>query len=140
HRITGKAGDKEAYSRKDAIKAADDHAAHFLGARVRQIEQLAGILGRPPIVISPYDAELFGHWWYEGPEFLDFFVRKAFYDQKVFSLITPEEYLRRHPTQQVATPAASSWGEEGYWRVWLNEKNQWIYPHLQVAQERMTEL
>src|SRR5438270_13350317 len=53
HRITGKAGDKEAYSRKDAIKAADDHAAHFLGARVRQIEQLAGILGRPPIVISP---------------------------------------------------------------------------------------
>jgi 1,4-alpha-glucan branching enzyme len=40
----------------------------------------------------------------------------------------------------VAAPAASSWGEEGYWRVWLNEKNEWIYPHLQVAQERMMEL
>ncbi|HYG34539.1 MAG TPA: 1,4-alpha-glucan branching protein domain-containing protein, partial [Clostridia bacterium] len=44
------------------------------------------------------------------------------------------------PTNQVSTPAASSWGEEGYWRVWLNEKNEWIYPHLQKAQERMTEL
>jgi 1,4-alpha-glucan branching enzyme len=40
----------------------------------------------------------------------------------------------------VATPAPSSWGEEGYWRVWLNEENEWIYPHLQVAQERMSEL
>jgi 1,4-alpha-glucan branching enzyme len=48
--------------------------------------------------------------------------------------------LRRHPTHQTAQPAASSWGEEGYWRVWLNEKNEWIYPHLNVAQERMTEL
>jgi 1,4-alpha-glucan branching enzyme len=45
-----------------------------------------------------------------------------------------------HPTQQVARPSASSWGEEGYWKVWLNETNQWIYPHLDVAQERMTNL
>jgi 1,4-alpha-glucan branching enzyme len=91
-------------------------------------------------VVSPYDAELFGHWWYEGPEFLDYFVRKAYYDQKVFTLITPSEYLQGHPTNQVATPAASSWGEEGHWRVWLNEKTEWIYRHLHVAQDRMTEL
>ena len=67
-------------------------------------------------------------------------MRKAYYDQDVFTLVTPSEYLESHPTQQVATPSASSWGEEGYWRVWLNETNEWIYPHLQVAQERMTEL
>ncbi len=48
--------------------------------------------------------------------------------------------MRKHPTQQVATPSASSWGEEGYWRVWLNETNEWIYPHLDAAQERMTRL
>ena len=74
-------------------------------------------LDRPPLVISPYDAELFGHWWYEGPEFLDRFVRQAYQDRKTFELITPEQYLRRHPTNQIATPAASSWGEEGYYRV-----------------------
>jgi 1,4-alpha-glucan branching enzyme len=101
---------------------------------------LAEILDRPPMVVAPYDAELFGHWWYEGPEFLDFLVRKACSDQKAFELTTPGEFLRRQPTHQVATPAASSWGEGGYWRVWLNEKNEWIYPHLRVAQERMTEL
>jgi 1,4-alpha-glucan branching enzyme len=140
YRITGSSPDKEPYDRQTAIQAADSHASHFLDARVQQFRRLAEIFDRPPILVAPYDAELFGHWWYEGPEFLDFFVRKACCDQKVFELITPAEFLRQHPTHQVATPAASSWGEEGYWRVWLNEENEWIYPHLRVAQERMTEL
>jgi 1,4-alpha-glucan branching enzyme len=140
YRITGDAPDKQAYDRRAALQVAADHAQHFLEARVAQIQRLAGIMNRPPLVLSPYDAELFGHWWYEGPEFLNYFVRKAFFDQKVFLLVTPEEYLKTHSFNQIARPAASSWGEEGYWRVWLNESNQWIYPHLRVAQERMTQL
>ena len=140
HRITGAAGDKQIYDRAAALRAADEHAGHFLHARINQIQHLAGIMDRPPLVVSPYDAELFGHWWYEGPEFLNYFVRKAVYDQRAFSLITPGEFLRRFPTQQVAMPSPSSWGEEGYWKVWLNETNAWIYPHLQIAQERMSEL
>jgi 1,4-alpha-glucan branching enzyme len=123
-----------------ALQAASEHAQHFLNERIAQVQRLTGILDRPPIVVAPYDAELFGHWWYEGPEFLDFFARKLFFDQKNISLITPGDYLHRHPTNQIATPGASSWGEEGYWRAWLNEKNEWIYPHLQVAQERMSAL
>ncbi|MEY2466825.1 MAG: 1,4-alpha-glucan branching enzyme [Verrucomicrobiota bacterium] len=139
-RITGGLAEKLPYDRNAALHTAANHAGHFLNARIEQIQQLAGILDRPPLVLSPYDAELFGHWWYEGPEFLDYFVRKAYYDQKVFSLLTPEEYLKKHPSNQIAKPSASSWGEEGYWRVWLNETNEWIYPHLNIAQERMTEL
>jgi len=139
-RITGGTGPKEIYQRDHALKAASEHASHFLEERLQQLRQLDGLMDRPPLMIAPYDAELFGHWWYEGPEFLDFLARKIFNDQKDLSLITPGEYLRRHDTHQVATPSASSWGEEGYWRVWLNEKNEWIYPHLQIAQERMTEL
>ncbi len=140
HRITGGSAPKQPYQLAAAREAVDAHAGHFLKSRIEQLTELSTVLDRPPLVISPYDAELFGHWWYEGPEFLDLFVRKAYFDQKTFELITPEQYLRRHPTNQIATPAASSWGEEGYYRVWLNEKNEWIYRHLQVAQERMTEL
>jgi 1,4-alpha-glucan branching enzyme len=140
YRITG-AGEKQIYLRDNALAAASGHAQHFLDERDSQVRQLEGILDRPPIIVAPYDAELFGHWWYEGPEFLDFLVRKLCQEhQSTLSLLTPGEYLRRHPTNQIATPGASSWGEEGYWRVWLNESNEWIYPHLQVAQERMTEL
>jgi len=140
HRVTGASATKAVYERKMALETADEHAAHFLKARIGQIERLTAIMDRSPLLLCPYDAELFGHWWYEGTEFLNFFVRKAHFDQKAFSFITPSQFLRRHPTHQVASPAASSWGEEGYWRVWLNDKNEWIYPHLRVAQERMTEL
>jgi 1,4-alpha-glucan branching enzyme len=140
YRISHEKWDKRVYDRNAAVHAADEHANHFLKARISQMEQLAEILDRPPFVFCPYDAELFGHWWYEGPEFLNYFVRKAYYDQKTFTLITPQHYLVRHPSNQVATPAASTWGEGGHLGVWLNEKNQWIYPHLQMAQERMTEL
>jgi 1,4-alpha-glucan branching enzyme len=139
-RITGMEGEKQVYEREPALRMAAEHAGHFLGARIEQIKNLAGIMDRPPLVVSPYDAELFGHWWYEGPEFLDYFVRKAHYDQKVFRLTTPHEYLGKHLSQQIARPSASSWGSEGYWSVWLNETNEWIYPHLHIAQERMTEL
>jgi 1,4-alpha-glucan branching enzyme len=138
--ITGGTADKKVYDPGAALKAAAEHAGHFLEARVAQIGKLAGVLDRPPLVVAPYDAELFGHWWYEGPEFLDYFVRKACCGQDAFELITPEDYLRRHPTNQIATPSSSSWGEQGHFRVWLNERNEWIYPHLQVAQERMTVL
>ncbi|HXJ73821.1 MAG TPA: 1,4-alpha-glucan branching protein domain-containing protein, partial [Candidatus Dormibacteraeota bacterium] len=140
HAITGQYGEKQIYDRQAALHQAAGHAQHFLDMRVRQVEHLAGIMDRPPLVLSPYDAELFGHWWYEGPEFIDYFVRKAVHDQHVLALTTPMDYLRRHPTQQVCRPSASSWGEEGYWKVWLNETNEWIYPHLHVAQERMTDL
>lgn len=140
HRITGNSHGKEIYDRSTALQTAADHAQHFLDARVNRTRELAAILDRPPLLLSPYDAELFGHWWYEGPEFLDYFVRKTHFDQKVLNLITPGEYLRVQPSNQIARPGASSWGEEGYWRVWLNETNEWILPHLQIAQNRMTEL
>jgi len=137
HAITG-TGEKRIYDRQAALEIAAEHAGHFLQQRIQQMQHLAGIMDRPPLLLSPYDAELFGHWWYEGPEFLDYLVRKTIYDQNVIELTTPWEYLRKNPTHQVATPSASSWGEEGYWKVWLNEKNEWIYPHMDVAQERMT--
>jgi 1,4-alpha-glucan branching enzyme len=140
HAITGPAGEKRVYDRGAALHAAGEHAGHFLDARMKQIQHLASIMDRPPLLVSPYDAELFGHWWYEGPEFLDYFVRKTIFDQHTIALTTPWEYLRSFPTLQVATPSPSSWGEEGYWKVWLNETNEWIYPHLHVAQERMSNL
>jgi 1,4-alpha-glucan branching enzyme len=140
HRITGGDGPKEIYDRGMAVNAADQHATHFFRARMTQIEKLAATMDQPPMVVCPYDAELFGHWWYEGIEFLDLLVRKSFFDQKIFELITPGDYLERQREHQVATPAGSSWGEGGHLGVWLHEENEWIYRHLAVAQERMTEL
>jgi 1,4-alpha-glucan branching enzyme len=139
HRIGAKNGTKEIYERFAALEAVKEHATDFLRARVQQVQRIHKIMEQPPIFVCPYDAELFGHWWYEGPEFLDNFVRSAHHQNSV-NLITPSEFLSVHPTHQIATPSASSWGEEGFWRVWLNEQNEWIYRHLNVAQDRMIEL
>lgn len=139
-RITSGGPDKELYRRDWALGAADAHAGDFLRNRVAQIEHLNSMMGPvPPLVLSPFDAELFGHWWFEGPEFLNFFLRKAAYDQDRFQLITPTDFLNRHPTAQIVRPSASSWGNKGYWEVWLDPCNSWIYPHLHAAARRMTE-
>src|SRR5438445_131830 len=77
YRVTGKVGlgDKQPYVRAWAMEKAASHAGNFLFNRQRQVEHRAGALGRPPIVVSPYDAELFGHWWFEGPDFLNYLFR-----------------------------------------------------------------
>jgi 1,4-alpha-glucan branching enzyme len=140
HRITGDTEDKQIYELAAAQEAVAGHAAQFLEARLRQIRHLAGLLGKPPVLLMPYDAELFGHWWHEGVEFIDAFVRGACRHPDECSLVTPGDYLLSHRTHQIAAPAASSWGEHGYYKVWLNETNDWILPHLDHAQQRMTGL
>jgi 1,4-alpha-glucan branching enzyme len=145
YRITGKVslGDKLPYDVEAARARAELHAGNFLFNRTKQIEYLRsafGTQGAPPIVVSPYDAELYGHWWYEGPMFLDHLIRKAAVDQDVLKLQSPIDYLAENPSQQLAQPPLSSWGDGGYASVWLNESNDWIYPYLHKASERMIEL
>lgn len=140
YRITGPVDDKEPYQSEVALEKAATHAGNFMFNRERQIEHLCGVLGKQPIVVAPYDAELFGHWWFEGPQWLEFFLRKCAFDQNVFGLVTPSEYLAEHPKCQVATPSLSSWGWKGYNEVWLGGANDWIYRHLHWAADRMVEL
>ena len=96
--------------------------------------------GHPPLVVSPYDAELYGHWWFEGPQFIDFFFRKLHYDQDEIEAITPGDFLDLGAPIQVQKPTASSWGENGYYKVWINEDNSWMYPFQHDAERRMTRL
>src|SRR5213595_3395784 len=136
-RITGRGEEKELYDREAAEKAVEMHAAHFVKQRRRQLRELSA-LGFDPIVVVPFDAELFGHWWFEGPRFLDLVIREAVKNDDL-SWATPSEYLATHPTQQAIQPAASTWGENGYLAVWLDQSNAWIYPHLHIAVQRMSE-
>lgn len=141
YKITGSANHKEAYCPEDARAKAAEHAGNFMFNREKQVEHLAGQMGdRLPIIVAPYDAELFGHWWYEGPQWLDFLIRKIRYDQKTLALSTPGEYLKLYKKYQVLAPSFSSWGWKGYSEVWLEGSNDWIYRHLHKMAQRMVEL
>ena len=137
YRITGRSNHKELYDPYWAREKAAEHAADFVSHRVQQVEGLHAEMRRPPIVVSPYDAELFGHWWYEGPWWLEFVMRKSVYDQQVYEVTHLADYLRRHTTHQVCQLAQSSWGDRGFHEFWLNSTNEWIYPHLHQAAEQM---
>jgi 1,4-alpha-glucan branching enzyme len=140
YRITGRTNHKAPYAPARASARAAEHAGNFLFNRQHQIDYLAGGMDRPPLVVAPYDAELFGHWWFEGPQWLDVLFRKLHFDQSQIETITPSEYLERYPTNQVVEPSASSWGHKGYYEVWLNGANDWIYRHLHHASRRMDDL
>jgi 1,4-alpha-glucan branching enzyme len=140
YKITGRTNEKQPYDRHAAWERAAVHAGNFMFNREQQILHLSSFLDRKPIIVSPYDAELFGHWWFEGPDWLELFIRKTAYNQNVFKMITPSEYLEIYPVNQVSTPSMSSWGYKGYNEVWLEGSNDWIYRHLHKATERMIEL
>ncbi len=142
YRVTGKVslGDKQPYVPEWAKAKAAQHAQHFLDGRQNQVKAAAAGMPQPPVVVSPYDAELFGHWWYEGPMFLDFLFRKMHFDQDVVKPITPPQFLDMYPDCDVVQPPMCTWGAKGFAEVWLNPSNDWIYPHLEMAAERMVEL
>jgi 1,4-alpha-glucan branching enzyme len=139
YRITGDEH-KEPYIPHLAREKAAEHAGNFMFNRQKQIEYLYDFIKKKPIIVSPYDAELFGHWWYEGPMWLDFLIRKIHFDQDAIRMITPFEYLLENPRNQVVTPSMSSWGWKGYSEMWLQGANDWIYRYLHTASWRMTEL
>jgi len=140
HRITGKEVAKEPYRPEWAREKAARHAGNFLFNRERQVEHFVRLMGRKPLIVAPYDAELFGHWWYEGPMWLDFLLRKLHFDQDTVKTITPSEYLALYSDYQVCSLPMSSWGRDGYGDVWLRGENDWIYPALHEAERVMIDL
>ncbi|MFW5982113.1 MAG: glycoside hydrolase family 57 protein [Halanaerobiaceae bacterium] len=140
YKITGKSDWKEPYNPIVAKEKVAEHAGNFMFNRQEQLKYLSEVMDRKPLIVSPYDAELYGHWWFEGPMWLEFLFEKIHFDQNVIETITLGEYLKKHPRNQVAMPSESSWGYKGYHEVWLNETNDWIYRHLHQAELKLIKL
>jgi len=137
---TGKEGNQSLYDIEEATRKAKEHAENFLYHRQKQICKLSKLMDRPPFIVSPYDVELFGHWWFEGLLWLEELIRMIDGGQSGLKMITPGEYLDMYPENQQGRPSFSSWGNKGYAEVWLDSTNDWIYPHVHKAIERMGEL
>lgn len=139
YRITGAGREKEPYDRPAALERVRCHAQHFLQTRQTDLSTASTHMDRPALAVAPYDAELFGHWWFEGPEFLETLFRAAVDPAGCpgINFVTPSDYLASHPVNQLATPSASTWGEGGHLAMWLNEKTAELYPPLRSAQRRM---
>jgi 1,4-alpha-glucan branching enzyme len=140
HRVTGDNLPKEIYNPRQALAKAYEHALDFIEKRQHQIDRLGAAMDRAPIIVAPYDAELFGHWWFEGTHWLECVLRSAGEKANGVQLAACSDYLKQQPSPQIATPAASTWGDQGYSGYWINETNDWIYPLLHKAEQEMEKL
>lgn len=141
HRITGDIdlALKEPYIPEKAFEKTKVHAQHFHFSREKQAQHLLGFMDREPLMVSPYDAELFGHWWFEGPDFL-YHLFKEIDRYKQIKPITPSEYLKIYPENQMVKPSPSSWGDKGYYDVWLNGGNDWVYRYIHQMEALLQKL
>jgi len=94
-------------------------------------------MDRRPLLVAPFDAELFGHWWYEGPQFLGEVFRQA--PAAGVDLVTLRDTLSRGDALQLCQPSPSSWGQGGYHNYWLNDSNAWVIPEWNRASRAMVE-
>ncbi len=140
YRITGPTGPKEPYDPARARHKAELHARHFLETKREQLARQGP--GRPaaPCIVAPFDAELFGHWWFEGAHWLETLLRAAARPDSGLALATPADCLAGRSDLETVTPSASSWGMNGYNEYWLNDETDYLYPYLHAAAERMQSL
>ena len=121
-------GAKAVYVPEQAQERAREHARHFAAtvAGVLRRHQAQG--GVPGVVCAPYDAELLGHWWYEGPRWLSFLYPELARQQ--VETVTCSAYLDHHPAVKTLTLPEGSWGEGSDHRTWLNDDTAWAWERL----------
>ncbi len=124
-RLSGLGG-KQLYYPDDVAGKIYEHARHFCGQVKRQMTEYYQRTGRAGVMVACFDAELFGHWWFEGPRFLYDVLLTLNADPEV-ELCTPEAYLEKYQPQNSVSLSEGSWGEGGDHRVWANEKVDWMW-------------
>jgi 1,4-alpha-glucan branching enzyme len=125
--------DKLVYWPQQAAERVKDHASHFVSL-VYQTLQPHFNDSTPPVLCAPFDAELFGHWWFEGPLWLEAVCRTLHDHDTGLATIKCSEYLDRYPRAGFIAMPEGSWGAEGNNQVWMNPETAWTYTHIYPAE------
>ena len=132
-------GLKEIYDPSRIEEKTISHARHFLGLVKAALAEYNEPHKKPGFLCIPFDAELFGHWWFEGPKWL-YYIFKFLAEEKEIEATTCSEFLKNnYPTKVVALPEGS-WGEGGFHYIWLNEDTKWTWKVLYPAEEEFKQL
>ncbi len=137
-RVTSRAlplEDKMPYDPGAAEDRARAHADHFVAAVRETLRAHREATGRPGVVVAPFDTELFGHWWFEGPRWLEAVLRGLRGE-----LATASEVLRRSPPSSVIRLPEGSWGQGGHHWVWLNPDTVWVWELVYRAEDAFAEV
>ena len=132
-------GQKPPYDPAQAAQRAHEHAAHYVHLIEQHLGEYHAESGRFGVISAAYDTELFGHWWFEGVDWLKEVLRGLARSDSV-ALTTASRFVREHePTQVLALPE-SSWGAGGGHFTWLNDDTEWVWTPEHAAETRMEAL
>ncbi len=141
-RITGAQvdlGRKELYDPDRAFGQIRTHADHFVNLVRNRLAGFSADTGEYGIIVSAYDTELFGHWWFEGVQWLKEVLRQLSVNPDV-ELTTAGEYLEKHPPTESLDIPESSWGNGGGHWTWMNPDTEWMWPLIHRAERDIEEI
>ena len=129
---------KQEYDPQAAKESVEKDAESYLQERKKQLVKLENSMQIEPLLIAPFDAELFGHWWFEGPKFLSHLFIKS--KKEGIKLITLKDAIQLTSQIQLCNPSPSSWGQGGFHNYWLNQSNAWIVLEWSKAGREMVKI
>jgi 1,4-alpha-glucan branching enzyme len=133
-RVTGPDTDLGAKQPYDVAAAAErlrTHAGHFAWL----LGDVAKTRSRGSVIVAPFDTELFGHWWFEGVDFLGALYR-ALAGQRGVQPVTASGHVGRRLRQQRIRLTEGSWGARGDHSMWLNPGTRWTWERLWPLENR----
>lgn len=141
-RITDKKSDlehKDIYNLVQAQESVNRHASHFVEMVERLFTSFYAQTGKYGLVASCYDTELFGHWWFEGTDWLKQ-VLIGLSRSEIVELKTIGNFLKSHPPRQSIVLPEGSWGWQGSHATWINKDTDWMWPLIHQAELEMEKL
>jgi 1,4-alpha-glucan branching enzyme len=121
---------KQLYNINKVKEIINSQANHFVSLVFEELKQFSEKYHKKGIIISPYDFELFGHWWMEGIPWLKKIFELIFYNPQI-EMITISDYISKYKESfSLIRMGESSWGEGGHFQVWKNPEHGWIWPYI----------
>lgn len=122
--------DKKIYEPERVEERLLSHSSHFKGLVEEILKKDNNIF-----IAAPYDTELFGHWWFEGPQFLKRLIEG--FKNSFVDLNTPANYLKNNQPEEVIKLPEGSWGKGGFHWIWLNDSTKWVWKKIYDAEKIM---
>ncbi len=129
-------GSKLIYQPEKVKERLRENASHFVSLVQGSLKNHFSKTHSPGIVTAPYDTELFGHWWFEGPEFLYLSLKGMSKDPEI-ELTTCSRYLEKSLPQTIIELPEGSWGEGGFHWIWFNQGTKWVWRCIYQAEREM---
>jgi 1,4-alpha-glucan branching enzyme len=131
---------KNRYYPDDAFQQrVKEHAGHYKWLIKESLRSHFELTGRPTLIMTAFDAELFGHWWFEGPTFLYHVLKWIAMDPEI-NAATCSEYLSRQPAYDFIRLPESSWGRDYSSVTWMNPDVHWAWERIYSAEHEIQEL